>query len=76
MISGYSLSCATLRVAGITTRSVVQLILPSQVLRLDDRPLHHQLQLVDRKSRMILEELIEIHTVELAKYNGDQSGVL
>jgi len=75
MISGYALSCATLRVAGITTRSVVQLILPSQGLRLDDNQLHHQFQLVDRESRMVLEDSIEIHTIELAKYNRDQSGV-
>jgi len=32
--------------------------------------LHHQFQLVDSESGMILEESIEIHTVELAKYNG------
>ena len=41
----------------------------------DDGQLHHQFQLVDRESRMVLEESIEIHTVELSKYNGDRSGV-
>jgi len=34
--SGLVLSCTTLRVVGITTRSVVQLSLPTQVFRLDD----------------------------------------
>jgi len=33
---GYALSCTTLRVVAITTRSVVQLNLPTQVFRLDD----------------------------------------
>jgi len=36
----------------------------------NDEQLHHQFQLVDRESRMVLEDSIEIHTVELAKYNG------
>ena len=31
--------------------------------------LHHQFQLVDRESGMVLVDSIEIHTVELAKYN-------
>jgi len=41
----------------------------------EDEQLHHQFQLVDRERRMVLEESIEIHTVELAKYNGDRTGV-
>jgi predicted transposase/invertase (TIGR01784 family) len=41
----------------------------------DDDQLHHQFQLVDRKSRRVLEESIEIHTVELAKYNGGPSDI-
>ncbi len=36
----------------------------------DDAQLHHQFQLVERESRVVLEDSIEIHTVELAKYNG------
>jgi len=36
----------------------------------DDKQLHYQLQLVERESRRVLEDSIEIHTVELAKYNG------
>ena len=36
LISGKALSWTTLRVVGITTRSVVQLSLPTQVLRLDN----------------------------------------
>ena len=36
LILGYALSCTTLRVVGITTRSVVQLSLPSQAFGLDD----------------------------------------
>ena len=36
----------------------------------DDDQLHHQFRLVDRESGRVLEESIEIHTVELAKYNG------
>jgi len=36
LILGYALSCTTLRVVGITTRSVVQLSLPTQVFSLDD----------------------------------------
>ena len=36
----------------------------------DDR-LHHQFQLVERESGMVLEDSIEIHTVELTKYNSD-----
>ena len=39
----------------------------------DDEQLHHQFQLVERESGMVLEESIEIHTVELAKYNGSAS---
>ena len=36
----------------------------------DDRQLHHQFRLVERTSGRVLEESIEIHTVELSKYNG------
>ena len=42
---------------------------------LEDDQLHHQFQLVDRESGRILEDSIEIHTVELAKYNGGPSEV-
>ena len=41
----------------------------------DDEQLHHQFRLVDRESGRVLEESIEIHTVELAKYNGNASEV-
>ena len=41
----------------------------------DDDQLHHQFRLVDRESGRVLEESIEIHTVELAKYNGSPSEV-
>ena len=41
----------------------------------DDEQLHHQFRLVDRESGRVLEESIEIHTVELAKYNGNASDV-
>ena len=41
----------------------------------DDDQLHHQFRLVDRESGRVLEESIEIHTVELAKYNGALSDV-
>ena len=41
----------------------------------DDDQLHHQFRLVDRESGRVLEESIEIHTVELAKYNGAVSDV-
>ena len=40
----------------------------------DDDQLHLQFQLVDRESGRVLEDSIEIHTVELAKYNGVSSG--
>jgi len=40
----------------------------------DDR-LHHQFQLVERESGMVLEDSIEIHTVELAKYNNDRGAL-
>jgi predicted transposase/invertase (TIGR01784 family) len=36
----------------------------------DDCQLHHQFRLVDRESGRVLEDSIEIHTVELAKYTG------
>ena len=36
LILGYALSCTTLRVVEITTRSVVQLSLQTHVFRLDD----------------------------------------
>lgn len=36
----------------------------------NDDQLHHQFQLVERSSGAVLQESIEIHTVELAKYNG------
>ena len=36
----------------------------------DSDQLHYQFQLVDRNSGKVLEDSIEIHTVELAKYNG------
>ena len=36
----------------------------------DDDCLHHHFQLVERSSGKVLEESIEIHTVELSKYNG------
>jgi len=35
LLLGYALSCTTLRVTGITTRSVVQLSLPTHVFNLD-----------------------------------------
>ena len=41
----------------------------------DDNHLHHQFRLVDRETGRVLEESIEIHTVELAKYNGEASEV-
>jgi len=41
----------------------------------DDDQLHHQFRLVDRESGRVLEDSIEIHTVELAKYNGALSEV-
>jgi predicted transposase/invertase (TIGR01784 family) len=41
----------------------------------DDEQLHHQFRLVDRESGRVLEESIEIHTVELAKYNGNVNEV-
>ena len=41
----------------------------------DDEQLHHQFRLVDRESERVLEESIEIHTVELAKYNGNAGDV-
>ena len=41
----------------------------------DDEQLHHQFQLVDRDSGWILEDSIEIHTVELAKYNGERDSL-
>jgi len=41
----------------------------------DDNQLQHQFRLVDRESGRVLEESIEIHTVELAKYNGEPSEV-
>ena len=40
----------------------------------EDEQLHHQFQLVERESRMVLEDSIEIHTVELSKYNRDRRG--
>ena len=41
----------------------------------EDDQLHHQFRLVDRESGRVLEDSIEIHTVELAKYNGGPSDV-
>jgi len=41
----------------------------------EDEQLHHQFQLVERESGMILQDSIEIHTIELAKYNGAVSEV-
>ena len=38
----------------------------------DDEQLHHQFQFIERQSGRVLEESIEIHTVELSKYNGDR----
>ena len=40
-----------------------------------DDQLHHQFRLVDRESGRVLDDSIEIHTVELAKYNGALSDV-
>ena len=36
----------------------------------DDKQVHHQFQLVERESGRVLEDSIEIHTFELAKYLG------
>ena len=41
----------------------------------EDDQLHHQFRLVDRESGRVLDDSIEIHTVELAKYNGGSSDV-
>ena len=40
-----------------------------------DDQLHHQFQLVDKESGRVLGDSIEIHTVELAKYNGESCSV-
>jgi hypothetical protein len=36
----------------------------------EDERLHHQFQLVERATGKVLEDSIEIHIVELSKYNG------
>jgi predicted transposase/invertase (TIGR01784 family) len=41
----------------------------------DDDQLHHQFQLVERTSGKVLDETIEIHTVELSKYNSKEEDV-
>lgn len=41
----------------------------------DDKQLHHRFQLVERENKVILEESIEIHKVESAKYNGAAEAV-
>lgn len=38
----------------------------------DDDQLHHHFQLVERTSGKVVEDSIEIHTVELSKYNGSR----
>lgn len=40
-----------------------------------DSQLHHHFQLVERASGRIMEDSIEIHTVELSKYNGGPQGI-
>jgi predicted transposase/invertase (TIGR01784 family) len=39
----------------------------------DDEQLHHHYRLVERTTGRVLDESIEIHTVELSKYNGEAS---
>lgn len=41
----------------------------------DDNQLHHHYRLVERSTGRTMEEAIEIHTVELSKYNGTQVDV-
>jgi len=41
----------------------------------DDDQLHHHYRLVERTTGRVMEESIEIHTVELSKYNGTQTDV-
>ncbi len=41
----------------------------------NDKQLHHRFQLVERESKVVLEESIEIHKVESAKYNGTAEAV-
>ena len=41
----------------------------------NDDQLHHQYRLVERTTGLQLEESIEIHTVELSKYNGTLADV-
>ncbi len=41
----------------------------------DDEQLHHQFQLVERENGRVLEDSIEIHTVELAKYNRERDAL-
>ena len=36
----------------------------------DDQQLHHHYRLVERTTGSVFEESIEIHTIELSKYNG------
>ncbi len=41
----------------------------------DDRRFHHHYRLVERTSGVVMDESIEIHTVELSKYNGTVQSV-
>jgi len=41
----------------------------------DDKQLHRQFQLVDRESGKVLDDSIEIHTVELAKYSTNRAAL-
>jgi predicted transposase/invertase (TIGR01784 family) len=41
----------------------------------DDSQLHHQYRLVERTTGGLIEDSIEIHTIELSKYNGSAESV-
>lgn len=41
----------------------------------DDQQLHHHYRLVERTTGRVMEESVEIHTVELSKYNGSSKTV-
>ncbi len=53
----------------------ISICLLSHVLFFDTSQMHHRFQLLDRKSGRELNNAIEVHTVELTKYNLDASTI-
>ncbi|MEZ6112946.1 MAG: Rpn family recombination-promoting nuclease/putative transposase [Pirellulaceae bacterium] len=56
-------------------RSAISICLVNELIFRDSEQRHHRFQMVDLESRRELSDAIEVHTVELPKYNLDEATI-